>query len=58
MIESDYELNSFSGRLLRYLTQRFVFEEVSPGNYTHNANSSILKIPGVEALMGTWYVRL
>nr|XP_036575561.1 o-methyltransferase [Colletotrichum truncatum]KAF6782150.1 o-methyltransferase [Colletotrichum truncatum] len=39
-------------RLLRYLTQRFVFQEVSPGHYSHNANSSILRLQGVEALMG------
>lgn len=56
-LKSCHELITFSARLLRYLTQRFVFEEVSPGYYTHNSNSSILKISGVEALMGTWYVR-
>ncbi|KAF5490301.1 Cytochrome P450 monooxygenase hmp1 [Colletotrichum fructicola] len=39
-------------RLLRYLTQRYVFREVSPGLYLQNANSIILKLPGVEALMG------
>ncbi|KAK1974763.1 S-adenosyl-L-methionine-dependent methyltransferase [Colletotrichum cereale] len=39
-------------RLLRYLTQRFVFQEVLPGHYIHNANSIILQLPGVEALLG------
>jgi len=47
-------LTNVKGRLLRYLTQRFVFQEVSPGHYIHNANSDVLKLPGIEALMGIW----
>lgn len=35
-----------------------MFEEVSPGQYAHNANSSILLVPEAEALISMWYVFL
>ncbi|KAL5331801.1 hypothetical protein ACEPPN_001339 [Leptodophora sp. 'Broadleaf-Isolate-01'] len=51
-IDDTHILTMYQGRLLRYLAQRFVFQEVSPGHYIHNANSAVLKLPGIEALMG------
>ncbi|KAI9644115.1 hypothetical protein NHQ30_007468 [Ciborinia camelliae] len=39
-------------RVLRILTQKFVFEEIAPKKYVHNAASKTLQIPGVEAWVG------
>ncbi|OJJ45963.1 hypothetical protein ASPZODRAFT_17393 [Penicilliopsis zonata CBS 506.65] len=36
-------------RVLRILTQKYIFEEVAPGQYIQNAASETLQLPGVEA---------